>query len=96
MVKKSNVCRFFDGKKLGGKRSLENLGVDWRDEWYLPSDRHNHINHIKLVVVRRQNSRLKLVANLRVSCLPTVDGKKTRGCTGTQVHRSYDVKSIHK
>lgn len=84
---------FIDGKKLGGKRPFEDLGVDGRDERYLPGDRHNHI---KLVVVRRQNSRLKLVANLRVSCLPTVDGKKTRGRTGTQVHRSHDVKSIHK
>ena len=77
--------------KNGGKRPLEDLGVDGRDERYLPGDRH-----IKLVVVRRQNSGLKLVANLRVSRLPTVDGKETRGRIGTQVHRSHDVKSIHK
>lgn len=66
---------FLMGKKLRGKAPLEDLGVDGRDERYLPSDRHNHI---KLVVVRQQNSRLQLVANLHVSCLPAVDGKKTR------------------
>lgn len=84
---------FLDGKKHRGKRPFEDLGVDGRDKRYLPSDRYNHI---KLVVVRRQNSRLKVVADLRVSYLPTVGGKKTRGRIGTQVHLSHDVKSIHK
>jgi hypothetical protein len=66
MVKKINVCRFLVGKTLAGKRPLEDLEVDGRDERYLPSDRYNHIR-VKLVAVRRQNFRLKLVADLGVS-----------------------------
>jgi len=63
MLKESDVCRFFDGKKLGRKRPLEDLGMDGRNERYSQSDRYSHV---KFVVVRRQNSRLKLAADLRV------------------------------
>jgi hypothetical protein len=48
MVKKSNACRFLVEKKLGRKRPLEDLGVDGRDERYLPSDRHN-IGHGEVI-----------------------------------------------
>jgi hypothetical protein len=37
-------------KKLGRKSSLEALGVDGRDEQYLPSDRHN-IGHGEVKII---------------------------------------------
>ena len=44
----------------------------------------------------RRPSSSRLVANIRVSCSPTVDGEKISGRIGKQVHRSHDVKSIHR
>jgi hypothetical protein len=54
---------FLMGTKLGRNRPLEDLAVDGRNERYSPSDGYSDV---KLVVVRRQNSRLKLAADLLV------------------------------